>query len=157
MRCWYTRWQLSSALDRGELSSRMARGHAARCASCQAFGGDLAALHARLSRDSHTAAPPRPVVGRTRTRWLVAGPLAAGAAGAAAVIAIALGMSPRPDPLGSLPARASVETSEVLARIQGLADGVSQLFARTPLESELDNLVDDGKRGLDAVLATGGL
>ncbi|HEX7842723.1 MAG TPA: hypothetical protein VF469_34860 [Kofleriaceae bacterium] len=153
MRCWYTRWQLSSALDRGELSSCMARGHAARCASCQAFGDDLAALHARLSRDSHTAAPPRPAVRRVHMRWLVAGPLAAAAAAAIAITVPRHG----PDAIVSSPAPAPVATSEVVARIQGLADGVSQLFARTPLESELDNLVDDGKRGLAAVLATGGL
>jgi hypothetical protein len=152
MRCWYTRWQLSNALDRGELSSRMARGHAARCASCRAFGDELAALHARLSRDADTAAPPRPAVRRSRSRWLVAGPLAAGAA---AAIAIAIGASRGPDPI--VPPSAPVQTAEALARIQILADRVSQLFARTPLESELDNLVDDGKRGLDAVLATGGL
>jgi len=152
MRCCYTRWQLSNALDRGELSSRMARGHAARCASCRAFGDDLAALHARLSRDADTAAPPRPVV--RRSRWLVAGPLAAGAAVA---IALAIGASRAPDPIDSPPPPAPVQSSEALARLQGLADGVSRLFARTPLESELDNLVEDGRRGLDAVLATGGL
>lgn len=152
MRCWYTRWQLSSALDRGELSSRMTRGHAGSCASCRAFGDDLAALHARLSRDSHMAVPPRPVVGRARARWLLVGPLAAGAA----AIAIAIGTSRGPDPRVS-PPPAPVPSTEALAGIQGLADRVSQLFVRTPLESELDNLVDDGKRGLDAVLATGGL
>ena len=149
MRCWYTRWQLSSALDRGELSSRMARGHAARCASCRAFGDDLAALHARLSRDSHTAAPPRPV--RASSRWLWAGPLAAGAA---AAIALAVSASHGPDPVEDQP---PVPSDAALVRIRGLADRVSQLVAHTPLESELDNLVDDGKRGLDAVLATGGL
>ena len=152
MRCWYTRWQLSNALDRGELSSRMARGHAARCASCREFGDDLAALHARLSRDSHTAAPPRPVVRRARARWLVAGPLAVGGA---AAITLAIAARRGPDPIASPPA--PVAPSEVLAHVQGLAEGVTRLFAHTPLESELDNLVDDGKRGLDAVLATGGL
>lgn len=153
MRCWYTRWQLSSALDQGELSPRMSRGHAARCASCQAFGAELAALHARLSRDADTAAPPRPQVQRVRSRWLVAGPLAAGAA---AAIAIAIGVDRGSEPVAETPPP-PVPTSEVVAGLRGIAASVSQVFQHSPLESELDNLVDDGKRGLDAVLATGGL
>jgi hypothetical protein len=152
MRCWYTRWQLSSALDRGELSSRMSRGHAARCASCQAFGADLAALHARLSRDADTAPPPRSQV--RPSRWLIAAPLAAGAA--AAAIAIAIGVDRGSGPVAETPPP-QVRTSEVVAGLRGIAASVSQVFQHSPLESELDNLVDDGKRGLDAVLATGGL
>lgn len=150
MRCWYTRWQLSSALDRGELSSRMSRGHAARCASCQAFGADLAALHARLSRGADTAPPPQ--VRRARSRWLIAAPLAA-----AAAAAIAIGVDRGPEPVAEVPPPARVPTSEVVAGLRGIAASVSQVFQHSPLESELDNLVDDGKRGLDAVLATGGL
>ena len=75
MRCWYTRWQLSNALDRsalgegartGDLPSLLTRGHAARCAACQAFGRQLTALHAGLSRDAAMAPLPRPVVRRAR-------------------------------------------------------------------------------------------
>jgi predicted anti-sigma-YlaC factor YlaD len=154
MRCWYTRWQMSDALDRGELASlasRMARGHAAGCASCQAFGQALAQLHTRLSRDAHEAAVPAPVA--RRSPWRVAGPLAAGAA---AVVAIAVGTGGgHQGPVADLPP--SPQAPAALVRMRGLADRVSQAFANTPLDTELANLIHDGKRGLDAVLATGGL
>jgi hypothetical protein len=157
MRCWYTRWQMSNALDRGELASSMTRGHAARCASCQAFGRGLASLHEQLSRDAHTAAAPPPVARRARSPWLIAGPLAAGTA---AVIAVVVATGGRPaQPPAVVPAVQVTQLSEALGQIRGIADRVSQAVVntRTPLDTELDNLIHDGKRGLDAVLETGGL
>lgn len=153
MRCWYTRWQMSNALDRGELAPLLARGHAARCPACQAFGHALAALDDRLSRDAHTAPPP-PVARRARSAWWIAGPLAAGSA---AVIAIVVANG---TPSGLRADRVpSGQVSEALGQIGGLADRVSHAVtaARTPLDTELDNLIRDGKRGLAAVLRTGGL
>jgi hypothetical protein len=153
MRHWYTRWQMSNALDRGELSARMARRHAASCASCQAFGRALGSLHEQLSRDAHTAAaPPRPAPRRSRSPWLVAGPLAAAAAVAIA-LAVTSGGSP-PTPVAT--PQPPPETVEPI-RIAGLADRVTKLLADTPLDTELDNLILDGRHGLQAVLATGGL
>jgi len=146
MRCWYTRWQLSSALDRGELSPRMARGHAATCASCQAFGRALASLHDQLARDAHTAVAPAPILRRPHARWLIAGPLAAGAAAAIALSLNTGNETPTPPP----PAVA-------LSSVRNLADRLTQVLASSPLETELANLIHDGKRGLDEVLAAGGL
>ncbi|HEX8110430.1 MAG TPA: hypothetical protein VF516_22010, partial [Kofleriaceae bacterium] len=53
----------------------------------------------------------------------------------------------------------SVQVSEALGQIRGLADRISHAVTttRTPLDTELDNLIRDGKRGLAAVLETGGL
>jgi hypothetical protein len=153
MRCWYTRWQMSNALDRGELAPLLARGHAARCPACQAFGHALVALDDRLARDAHTAPPP-PVARRARSAWWIAAPLAAGSA---AVIAIVVATGTPSEPTAApVP---SVQVSEALDQIRGLADRVSQAVTttRTPLEIELDNLIRDGKRGLVAVLQTGGL
>lgn len=153
MRCWYTRWQMSNALDRGELAPVLARGHAARCAACQAFGHALVALDDRLSRAAHTAPPP-PAVRRARSPWWIAGPLAAGSAAVIAIV-VATG-GPSGTPAAPVP---SVQVSEALGQIRGLADRVSDAVTttRTPLEIELDNLIRDGKRGLAAVLETGGL
>jgi hypothetical protein len=154
MRCWYTRWQMSNALDRGELGPLLVRGHAARCAGCQAFGRALGSLDDRLSRDAHAAPPPAPVARRARSRWWIAAPLAAGAA---TVLAIAVATVPVSEPpTATVPA---VQVSEALGQIGGLADRVSQAVTttRTPLDTELDNLIHDGKRGLAAVLETGGL
>jgi len=152
MRCWYTRWQMSNALDRGDLASRMRRGHAAGCASCQAFGHALESLHARLSRGAHAAAVPVLAVRRARWRLLVAGPVAV----AAAAIALAVGTrGTRVDPVSDAPSL--VEAPASLVRVRRVADRVSQVFANTPLETELDALVHDSKRGLDVLLATGGL
>jgi hypothetical protein len=157
MRCWYTRWQMSSALDRGDLASRMGRGHAAGCAACQAFGHALEALDARLSRGAPAAPVPVVVTPRApRARWplLVAGPLAA-----AAAITIVVGT--RGTPVGPViddrGTPVVVRVDEPLAPVHRVADRVSQVFANTPLETELDALIHDGRRGLDAVLATGGL
>jgi len=154
MRCWYTRWQMSNALDRGELVPRLARGHAARCAACQAFGHALASLDDRLAREAHTAPPPPPVARRARSPWLIAGPLAAGSAAVIAIV-VASG-NPSEPPVAPVP---PVQVSEALGQIRGLADRVSHavVTTRTPLDTELDNLIRDGKRGLAAVLRTGGL
>lgn len=153
MRCWYTRWQMSNALDRGELAPVLARGHAARCAACQTFGRALASLDGQLSRDAHTAPPP-PVARRARSRWLIAAPLAAGSAAVIAIV-VATG-GPSEPPAAPVP---SVQVSEALGQVRGLADRVSQAVTttRTPLDTEIDNLIRDGKRGLAAVLETGGL
>jgi len=153
MRCWYTRWQISNALDRGELALALARGHAGRCAGCQAFGRSLGALHDRLSREAGFAPRPAPAVRRARP-WLIAGPLAAGSAAVIALV-VATGRPSEP-PAPPVP---SVQVSEALGQIRGLADRVSHAVAttRTPLDTEIDNLIHDGKRGLAAVLETGGL
>ncbi|HEY0483064.1 MAG TPA: hypothetical protein VGD37_36335 [Kofleriaceae bacterium] len=143
---------MSSALDRGELASYMARGHAARCASCQAFSRALVGLDSRLSREAHTAAAPGPVARRARARWLVAAPLAAGAA---AVIAVAISAGGKPPPSPAAPL--ALQTAPAVAQVRVLADRISQAVANTPLDRELDALIHDGKRGLEAVLATGGL
>lgn len=153
MRCWYTRWQMSNALDRGELVPLLARGHAARCATCQAFGRRLLALDDQLARDAHTAPPP-PAARPARSAWWIAGPLAVGSA---AVISIVVATAGPSGPIAqTVP---SVQVSEALGQIRGLADQVSQAVTttRTPLDTELDNLIRDGKRGLAAVLETGGL
>jgi hypothetical protein len=68
-----------------------------------------------------------------------------------------IGVDRGPEPVAEVPPSARVPTSEIVAGLRGIAASVSQVFQHSPLESELDNLVDDGKRGLDAVLATGGL
>jgi hypothetical protein len=150
MRCWYARWQMSSALDRGDLGSRMGRGHAAGCASCQAFGRALESLDARLSLGAHAAAAPAPVARRVRRPWLVAAPLVVGAA-AAIVIAIGQTGPIKPAPPLAFPA------PDLPGTVSGVADRVSQVFAKTPLDTELEDLLHDGKRGLDEVLAAGGL
>lgn len=151
MRCWYTRWQMSNALDRGDLAARMGRGHPAGCAACQAFGHALASLHARLSRDAHAAAVPVRVARRMRWPLLVAGPVAVCAA-AAIIVAVGTGGGP---PVAVVPPE--VQAPDPLVRVRGVADRVSQVLGNTPLEAELDDLLHDGRRGLDAVLATGGL
>lgn len=156
MRCWYTRWQMSNALDRGELAPRLARGHAARCATCQAFGHALVALDDRLLRTAHTAPPPR-AARRVRSPWWIAGPLAAGSAAVVAIVVATGGPPVVVDP--SAVTVPSGQVSRALDQIRGLADQVSQVVttSRTPLDTELDNLIRDGKRGLAAVLQTGGL
>ena len=151
MRCWYTRWQMSNALERGDLAARLDHGHAASCASCQAFG------HA-LECAARSAVPRRPRAPRRRPRPYGARagrgssprPLAAGAA-VAIVIAIGTGgpAVDRPPP--------SVQASESFVQMRRAADQLSRALAKTPLETELDDLLYDGRRGLDAVLATGSL
>jgi len=152
MRCWYTRWQMSDALDRGELASRMARGHAARCAACQAFGRRLEALHDQLASGARAAALPVLARRRVPRRLLIAGPLAVGAA---AVVAVAIGGIAPVERAVAPPAPA--EVSGTLIRVRHVADRVSRALASTPLDTELDDLIRDGKRGLDTVLSLGGL
>jgi len=83
----------------------------------------------------------------------VAGPLAVGAAAAIALAVGSGGGSQAPVAGGS----SSVRSPDVVIAVRGLAGEVSQLLTTTPLDTELDNLVHDGKRGLTAILATGGL
>jgi hypothetical protein len=165
MRCWYTRWQLSNALDGGDLAARMARGHAAGCASCQAFGRSLGTLHADLTRTAHTATRPlpEPQGQRERRPLLVAGSLVVGAA---AVIALAISTAERPTPQPTVSPVAITETlgkslgrslDEPLGRMRGVADRFSEALARTPLDTELDALIKDGRRGFDALIDTTGL
>jgi hypothetical protein len=154
MRCWYTRWQMSNALERGDLASRMTRGHAARCAGCQAFGAGLASLHDRLSRGAHLAAVP--VIAR-RPRWALR--LAAPLAAVAAAIAITVGVGGGG---GGGPAETEIAVDrsppvQPLVRMDRMATRLAQVFERTPLETELDALIHDSRRGLDVILATGGL
>jgi hypothetical protein len=155
MRCWYTRWQMSNALDGGDPGfqiSGLAHGHAARCASCQAFARSLGALHADLARSAHTATRPVPVVRSARRPLIVAGTLALG--GAAALV-LALGTAD--PPTAPTPAETPVAITDPLARVRSVADRFSQALVKTPLDTELEALIEDGKRGLDAVLATSGL
>jgi hypothetical protein len=157
MRCWYTRWQMSNALDDGDLASRLAHGHAARCASCQSFGRSLGALHADLARTAHTATRPLPVVHRARRPLLVAGTLALGGA-AALIVALGVGIgSGTTETPAQIPSETPVAITDPLARVRSVADRFSQALVKTPLETELEALIQDGKRGLDAVLATGGI
>jgi hypothetical protein len=154
MRCWYVRWQISNALDRGDLASYRTRGHAARCPACQAFAASLEALDGRLAREAHLALAPVGAVGPRRARW----PLWLGAPLAAAAAAIAIAISPGERPVvREVDPTSAIQVSDALVRVHRVADQVSQALARTPLEAELDNLIRDSKRGLDAVLDAGGL
>jgi hypothetical protein len=151
MRCWYTRWQISNALDRGDFEARIARGHAARCAACQAHGRALAALHARLVRGAASAPMPPVAAHALRRRPLVAAPLAIGAA---AVFLVVTSGGPAPqvaEPGPPLPVAVAI------GGMRSVADQVTRALAETPLEAELDDLIADGKRGIRAVLSLGGL
>jgi len=76
--------------------------------------------------------------------------------GAAAAIAIAIGM--RGAPVTSpVPPPTELQASETLIRVRQVADRVRAGRHHTPLDTGSDNLILDSKRGLDAVLATGGL
>ncbi|HSR98732.1 MAG TPA: hypothetical protein VLM79_16865, partial [Kofleriaceae bacterium] len=163
MRCWYTRWQLSNALDGGDLAARMARGHAAGCASCQAFGRSLGALHADLTRTARTATRPVTLVRGDRRPMVIAGSLAVGAA---AVLVLAVSAARRPAAPPDVSPVAITETlgeslgrslGEPLGRMRGVADRFSEALARTPLDTELDALIKDGRRGFDALIDTTGL
>jgi hypothetical protein len=46
---------------------------------------------------------------------------------------------------------------EPLGRMRGVADRFSEALARTPLDTELDALIKDGRRGFDALIDTTGL
>jgi hypothetical protein len=82
---------------------------------------------------------------------LVAAPVTACAA-AVIVIVVGTGGGPAIDVVPPL-----VPAPGALVRVRDVADRVSQVLGNTPLETELDALLHDGRRGLDAVLATGGL
>ncbi len=148
MRCTYTRWQMSNALDRG----RLARGHAARCTACQAFAHRLDALDTQLALGGATAPLPARAPRPARRRLLIAAPLALGAA--AAVALVVRGPAPVAQVAEAPPPRPLVSA---LAGVRQVADRVTQAFADTPLETELDDLIRDGKRGVHAVLSIGGL
>jgi hypothetical protein len=152
MRCWVARWQMSNALERGDLAVRLGRGHISGCAACQAFGASLGALHARLSAGAHAAPAPIAVARRPRWPWLVAGSLAAGGAAALALVTAGGPVTPaiEPSPPG-------VQLTEPVVHVRRVADRVAQALATTPLETELDDLIYDSRRGLDAVLAAGSL
>jgi hypothetical protein len=156
MRHWYTRYQISNAVDQGTLAARLAHGHAARCPSCQAFARDLQALHARLTDGAAAAPVPVRAVAR-RPRWvLLAAPLALGATAAVAIALGARGAAPPiHDPIGPI---VEAPRPAGVVRVRDVTDRVSALLASTtPLDAELDDLLHDGRRGLDTVLATGGL
>jgi hypothetical protein len=162
---------MSNALDGGDLAARMARGHAAGCASCQAFGRSLGALDGELSRTAHTATRPLPRVRmerRQRRPMLVAGSLAVAAA---AVVALAVSTADRPaapapavppiaineprgEPRGEAPGNSFDES---LGRVRVVADRFSRALVKTPLDTELDALIQDGRRGFDALIDTAGL
>lgn len=155
MLCWFTRWRLSTALDRAPGGAPSPRGHLARCAACQAYAARLTTLHAQLTAGAAGAArPPSPAPRRARRSWLVAGPLMLAGAAAVAVLGFGLGDGP----LRPTPARPPI-TPAVAVDLRGVADRLVTVVrtARTPLEAELDNLLHDGRRGVDAVLAVGGL
>lgn len=154
MRHWYTRYQISNAVDQGTLAARLAHGHAARCPSCQAFARELQALHLRLTDGAAEAPVPARRVAR-RPRWvLLAAPLALGATAAVAISLGARGAAPIHEAIVEAPPPAGT-----VVHVRDVADRVSALLASssTPLDVELNALLHDGRRGLDAVLATGGL
>jgi hypothetical protein len=151
MRHWYTRYRMSNALDRGTLAALLSVGHASRCPDCRAHARVLESLHALLSSGAPSAPRP-PLAAARRPRWplLVAAPALA----LAAAVVLSVGSARDPVVVVAPPAheRPAVHLGDVTER-------VSAMLARseTPLESELQNLVHDGRRGLDAVLATSGL
>lgn len=157
MRCSYTRWKMSSALDDGgaaALEAIAARGHASRCARCQGYARSLGRLHTQLERGARELGVPPPVAGAARpARW----PVLAGGTAMAAMAAVVLVVSggdrlppPAPPERVSGPAgRALQHTAVRVARAATVA-GAS-------LETELRALIDDGTRGVGAVLASSGL
>jgi hypothetical protein len=157
MRHWYTRYRISNAVDQGTLTAALARGHAARCTSCQRFARDLHALHARLCDAASTAPVPGRAAARPSRWWLGAAPFALAAA---AVAAITLGARdpapPARDPVAVVQVRGG---GSPITRVRDAAAQVSAVLASasTPLDVELRALIHDGRRGLGAVLATGGL
>ncbi len=149
MRHWYTRYRISSALDEGTLAN-LVDGHLSRCSACQAHARDLQSLHARLSLGAPSAPPPAlSAASRRRRPLLVAAPLAAAFA---AAIAFSVGPStPTPE--------APVVPAPYTLDLRDLTQRVSALLATrdVPLDAELENLIHDGRRGLDEVLSRSGL
>ncbi|HEY4240498.1 MAG TPA: hypothetical protein VGM88_11820 [Kofleriaceae bacterium] len=150
MRCTITRWQLSNALDRGDLSSRASRGHASTCPDCRAFATRLQALHAQLSLGADRAPAPR-AAPRNRFVLPAFGLLAAGAATAVLVVSLH-----HPAPIASPPVAFTEPPSLPVAELATTATHAA-LHVDQPLDHELDAIVADGKSGFAAVLATGGL
>jgi hypothetical protein len=153
MRCWYTRWQMSNALDRGDLASRMARGHAAHCASCQSYGRALESLDAQLAVGARTATVPIIAAPRRLRLLPVAAPLTVGLA---AVVLLVVNTVTPVEQVADAPEAPSMFGGPLI-RVRVVADRVTRALSNTPLETELDDLIADGKRGLDAVLTLGGL
>lgn len=151
MRCWYTQWQLSTALDRGAPAPRFARRHLAACAACQDAARALDALHGRLAAGAASAPRPAPVAAPRRRPLLVGG--AAAAAFAAVALVVAVRSAPEAPPVAT---PVAFEPAQLDAA-RRVVERVSQALAAASLESELDALVHDGARGLDVILETGGL
>ena len=161
MPCWYVRWRLSSQLDGGSPSARVAA-HVAACDACRAHEARLAALHGQLARGAATAPIPGRLgapspVGR-RIAWLGV----ATAAAALVVLRLVPGHAPAPPPpqqhaalatgsAGSAqlvappPAVASLAAPRALA----VAD---QLIDAAPLQHELGALESDTLRGARVAL-----
>ncbi|HEX4417524.1 MAG TPA: hypothetical protein VH165_06475 [Kofleriaceae bacterium] len=163
MRHWYTRYKISSALDGGDLPAVLARGHASRCTACQGFAARLGAQHALLVQGAGSAPAPRPA-GQRRPRLVLGAPLAVGAilALAIAVTVLRRPEAPAPAPLASGDGSATAPPEHappVAVPVREVTARVSALFATAsdPLDTELHNLLGDGRRGLDTILATGGL
>jgi hypothetical protein len=145
MRCWYSRWQLSNALDRGELESAVANGHSASCTRCQAYARSLQALHGKLLDGAAFA--PEPVAGSRRRLMLVAPLVLAGAAAAAVALAVGPASEPPHESVATVPTPAFDN-----ARV--IANRVTKAITsdRNPLDAELEAIAADGRRGLNAAL-----
>jgi hypothetical protein len=171
MRCWLTRWRLSTGLDRRDPPGNdVDNAHLARCARCRDFARRLQAVHRRLATSAAGAPPPMTSAARRRLpRALVAG--AALATGAAALFLLTPSRSarqleravasapsvPAPAteqhtvPMSGAPGRARAPTHELVA-------GLSALLGAPPrLQAELDALAADGRRAALAVLDLGGV
>jgi hypothetical protein len=82
----------------------------------------------------------------------VAAPLAIAAA---AAIVLAVGRAGHPTE--PVPPPLAFSVPDLPDTVSGVAARVSRVVAHTPLDTELENLLHDGRRGLDEVLAAGGL
>jgi ferric-dicitrate binding protein FerR (iron transport regulator) len=135
MRCWYSRWQLSNALDRGELDHVVARGHAASCARCQGYATSLQALHTRL-REGAALAPEPAALAPRRRRMLIAPLVVASAAAVAVAIAVRSPGDPPTEPVVATPAPAIDNARAIASRVTHALTA-----ERTSLDAELDALV----------------
>jgi hypothetical protein len=151
MRHWYSRYRISNAIDEGTLAALRGGGHVSRCAACQAYARDLEALDGRLARGAGSA--PAPAV-RARRPLRIAAPLALAAA---AVVALVVAARRTPVPVEQV---ASTRPAAMpVLDVRDLAGRVSALVAMSdaPLDAELRDLIRDGRRGLDTVVARSGL
>jgi hypothetical protein len=179
MRCWLTRWRLSTGFDRRDpdrdpvSSTDVHAAHVARCARCRDFARRLERLHRRLATSAAGAPPPMTTAARRRLpRALVAG--AALATGAAALFLLtpsrparqldrAVASAPEPaSPVHHAGEERTVPMSGALGRARApaheLVSGLSVLFSAPPrLQAELDALAADGRRAALAVLDLGGV